>query len=278
MPDINIKDAADFWKATGSIQSLSHTKAYSELLKYAIIFKEREKEEYKKFGMTWEQYCTEIIGEPKRTVNEKLKDIRPIVDSFQASLAQISSIPFNKIRYLGRISGGEGANLPTIENDKLIIDGASIPITSENKDEIEAAIDALIDAHKQEKEALQKKLDNQEKKFERNVEERTKELAAELEDTKAAKEHFKDEIDRLKPYDIEQMDISEADDLIREIQDISVKFEVKVRKFQIFVKDQRLEESLELQVEIQNHLYRTYRAIKDLREEWDTEFYPDIEE
>src|SRR6056297_686086 len=88
-------------KALGVLQKINYDQAHNELLKYAMLYQVRESKEYKAGGLTWEQFCEEV-GEPKRTVNEKLKDIGPLVDNFQASLAHFSSVPFNKIRYLGK--------------------------------------------------------------------------------------------------------------------------------------------------------------------------------
>ena len=81
-------------KALGVLQKINYDQAHNELLKYAMLYQVRESKEYKACGLTWEQFCNEI-GESKRTVNDKLKDIAPLVDNFQAILAHFSNVPFN---------------------------------------------------------------------------------------------------------------------------------------------------------------------------------------
>jgi len=264
MTDIKIKDLLEFGKSIGGIQTLTHMSAYSDLLKYATIFQVRENEEYKKIGITWEQYCTDIIGEPKRTVNDKLKDIKPLVDNFRGSLARISKLPFNKIRYLGRTMG---QNLPTIENNTLIIDNTPIPITSDNKEEIEAAIDTLIDTHKQEKKDLQKNLEKQKSNTDKIINEETKGL-------KIERDALVKQVERLKPYDIEEKDETWSAEYLEKMERLCSEFEFAARHF---IVDERLKENFPLMAQSASKIYSMNKAISELRIFWEEEFALDNE-
>lgn len=134
-------------QAMGILKKIEYDQAHNELLKTVALLKLRESKEYKKGGLTWEQFCTEVLGEPKRTIDERIADVRPLLDDFGRIFAQIAGMPFSKIRLLGRSIGRESAQ---IEDGTLLIDGEKIPLTPEHKDEIEAAIDALRDSHKKE--------------------------------------------------------------------------------------------------------------------------------
>src|SRR6056297_1477881 len=117
-------------KALGVLQKINYDQAHNELLKYAMLYQVRESKEYKAGGLTWEQFCEEV-GELRRSIDRKLKDIEPFVDNFQDKLSQFSKIPFNKIRYLGKIMGQDWDNLSQNTGNSIIINEKSIPITPE---------------------------------------------------------------------------------------------------------------------------------------------------
>lgn len=274
-----IEDIREESKALGVLQMIKYNNAHNELIKYAMLYQVKKSKEYKKSGMTWQEFC-DSLGEPRKTIEDKLSDILPLVEKCSADFASFARVPFNKIRYLGRSVAAESAN---IDNNALIIDETIIPLTSDNKEEIEAAIDTLIETHKQEKETLQKKLKKHEGRLKENVEEQTKGLMRERDNAIAAMDKYKEEADRLKPFDITEVDIPEVKEFIKQIHDISIKFELAIRKFTNFINDERLnkelkeklEEDMSSQAEIEKYLFRTYRNIKDLRMEWDDEFYPE---
>jgi hypothetical protein len=266
-----IEDIREESKALGVLQKINYDSAHNDLLKYATLYQVRETKEYRKGGMTWEQFC-EKIGESKRTVNDKLKDIRPLVENFQASLAHFSKVPFNKIRYLGRSVQADSAQ---IDGDTLLIDGVKISLAADNKEEITTAIDTLIETHKEEKQTLQKSLEKQKKKLDDNVKEETKGLAEERDHAIAARDKYKEEVDRLKPFDIAEKDVSWSVEHLENMHDICIKFTVAVKKF---TKDERLQEDMTLQAKAEEQIFLMYQMIKDLRMDWDSEYYPNIED
>jgi len=133
-------------KVIGVLQKISYDNAHNKMLKYAILYQVRQSKSYKKGGLTWETFC-ECIGEERRNVERILKDLKPVYDEFQDKLSSFINMPFNKIRYLGRAKTGQKA---CFENGCLVFDGEKIPITPENREEIEAAIDTIKDANKKE--------------------------------------------------------------------------------------------------------------------------------
>lgn len=140
--------------ALGILQKIKYDNANNELLKHLILYQLKKNKEYLKGGMTWEEFC-KSIGEPRRTLEEKLKDISPFVDNLTASFAAFSEVPFNKIRYLGRSIAAESAGF---DGNCLIIEDVKIALKPENKDDIEALIDNL-------KETQKKKLEEQNAKI-----------------------------------------------------------------------------------------------------------------
>lgn len=139
-------------QAIGILKKIEYDKVHNELLKYVVLLRLRESKEYSQGGMTWAQFCEDIVGEPKRTVNEKIADIRPFADRVWANFAQITGVTFSKIRYLGRSVGRESAQ---IEDDAIVFEDQRIPITPEHKDDIEALIDSIKESHKKQIEEQQ---------------------------------------------------------------------------------------------------------------------------
>jgi len=250
-------------RALGVLQKIKYDQAHNELLKYATLFQVRENKEYKQGGMTWEEFCNEI-GEPKKTVNTKLKDIRPLVDNFQASLARFSKVPFNKIRYLGRSLRAESAQ--TDENS-ISIDGVTISLEADNKDEISAAIDTLIETHKKEQKDLKNKLQKARKNTDKIVEEETKGLTAE-------RDALVKEVARLKPLDIEDRDITWCETYLKDLTGLCIDFEKGIRKM---VMDNRIHEDMHVQAKCESMINLMARATRDLQREWDQEFNSDDE-
>ena len=136
-------------QAIGILKKIEYDNAHNEMLKYVVLARLRQSKDYKNGGLTWAEFCDEVVGENRRTVDEKILDIKPLADNFGRIFAQISGVSFSKIRYLGKSIGQESAQ---IEDGMLIVDDQRIPLTPEHKDEIEALIDSLKDTARQERE------------------------------------------------------------------------------------------------------------------------------
>lgn len=243
-------------RVIGVLQKINYDKAHNELLKYAMFFQVRQRKEYKKEGMTWEQFC-EAAGENVRNVNRILKDVRPIYEQFQDNLSCFSEVNFNKIKYLGRSFQD---NLS--QNGELILGGDHIPLTPDNKDEIEAAIDTLIESHKKEQKDLKAKLNKARKNTERIIEEETKGL-------KAERDALVKEVGRLKEFDPAEKDISWAEEYLSGLKDLVAQFDVGVRRM---VMDERLHDAMDVQARCQVFIDTMVRQAKGLQRDWDAQF------
>ncbi len=131
--------------AMGILKKIEYDNAHNEFLEHAVLHNIKQAKEYKNRGMTWKQFC-EALGKSVRSVDAILNDITPLVEKFSASFADLSGINFSKIRYLGR---SISANSAEIDQNGIIIDGETIPISAEYKDDIEAYIDSLKTSEKQ---------------------------------------------------------------------------------------------------------------------------------
>lgn len=164
-------------QAIGILKKIEYDTLHNEMLKYVVLLKLRDSKEYKQGGMTWAQFCEDVVGEPKRTVDEKIADIRPLADKVWGVFAQMTGVTFSKIRYLGRQIG---QGVAQIEDNTLIVDDQRIPISPEHKDDIAALIDSLKESHKQvveEKDATLRAKDKLLKAKEQLINRQEKEIA-----------------------------------------------------------------------------------------------------
>ncbi|MDY6791540.1 MAG: hypothetical protein SWH54_09750 [Thermodesulfobacteriota bacterium] len=135
-------------EALGKIKAMDCNIAFNKMLKYAALYNIKKSKEYRKGSLTWDDFCTKAVGQSVSTVDRTLKDIKPIYDNFSGKLTEFLGMPFNKIRYLGRLMSEKSGKLPDFKDGALNFDGKKIPLTPENKDDIEAAIDALKESQK----------------------------------------------------------------------------------------------------------------------------------
>lgn len=245
-------------RALGILQKISYDNAHNELLKYAMLYQIKQSKEYKKDGMTWEQFC-EAAGENVRNVHRVLKDLKPVYDRFSDNLSCFLSVPLNKIRYLGKEFSD---NLSENKDGHLILGEEKIPLTPDNKDEIEAAIDTLIESHKKEKQTLKKQVKRYKNQSDKVVAEEVKGLTAE-------RDALVKEVARLKEFDPAEKDISWAEAYLAELKDLVAQFEVGVRRM---VMDERLHEAMDLQAQCQVFIDTMVRQARGLQQDWDAEF------
>lgn len=259
-----VEDKVEEARAIGILQTIEHDMAYKNLLKYAVLYQTREKKSYKKRGMIWEVFCSNVVKESARNVNRKLDDLSTIYNNFQDNLSGFLGLPFNKIRYLGKSLSSKTDNLSGFEDNAIIIDGVRIPLSAENKDEIEAAIDALKAANEEEKEKV-KKL---EKNIERTVKEETRGLTAE-------RDLLIQENKRLKAFAPDDKEPSEWSlEQAQAVDDACAEFDLCVRSF---VFDKRLKGEYKLQAHVEAALTRAERSIRGLIRQWYEEIDPQTE-
>lgn len=138
-------------QAHGALQAIETNIAFQELLKAVTLQRIKQNKEYKAGGMTWVDFC-ESLGLSWRTVDLMLEDLRPIMDTFSAKIADFSGMPFSKIRMLGK---QVSANLAEIKDNCLLYGDESIPLTPEYRDDLQALIDRIGEESKEKIETLE---------------------------------------------------------------------------------------------------------------------------
>lgn len=204
---IKLEAKAEASKTEGFFQKMALDMGFNKILTYAKLYEVHTNKTHQKLGMTWEQFCeTYVTGVSRRTVERIMKDLRPIFDNFSGQLTGLVGVPFNKIRYLGRNFSEKHDNLTGFEDGNIVIDGVKIPLSAENKDEIEAAIDGLKESHIRQKEDHEAKLKAKDRVLEekeRVIQKQEKDLAKIQRDAKArgfepGEENFIQRIENLK--------------------------------------------------------------------------------
>ena len=252
-------------ESLGILKKIKYDMAHNEMLKYTVLYQIKEKKEHLKGGMTWKEFC-ESIGEPDRTVDRILKEIKPIVEAFSANLANLIGMPLSKIRYLG---SSVSANLADFDGESIIYEGRKIPITPENKEDIEALIEALKETHQKEKTELQSKLNRLENNKDRIIKEETETL-------KTERDALIKENQQLKVFDIEDKDPEWSLEQIKVIEKAAHDFNLLCRKF---ILDDRLDDDLHLQGKVQASMTEARNAVRNLEQLWNERFnsYDDIQ-
>jgi len=130
-------------QAIGILKKIDFDTESNELLRYAVLMRIKQSKSYRKGGLTWDDFCEQIAHEPRRTVDRKLEESRPVLDRFSANLAEISGVDFSNIRMLGR---AVSANLAEITDDAVIIIGDNrVPIAPEYASDIKELIEGMKD-------------------------------------------------------------------------------------------------------------------------------------
>jgi len=251
-------------EAIGVLKKIRFDKAQNDVLKYAVLHKIKENKAYKKVGKTWEEFCDEI-GEARKTVDTILKDAGPLLDRLSAESANLLGMPLSKIRYLGKSISGRSANL---SGNALVFEGREIPLTPENKDDIEEVIDTIKETHKQEKKDLQKKLEREAKKKE-------KILKADIENLTLEKRGLLEDNKRLSVFEKKQKtdeDIEWCERQMAEIEKACDTFAILCEKFII---DERLEDDIARQAKVEAYIERARLSLRNLYRDWVDQFIPD---
>ncbi|TAN40769.1 MAG: hypothetical protein EPN22_16860 [Nitrospirae bacterium] len=128
----------------GTIKAMNFMRSLSDITVLVKLKELKESNHYKASFSTWEETC-EAMGLKRRTVDEKLADLEPFRDDFLGNFASFFSNDFRKIKYLGKAVSAESAK---IEDNAILYNGETIPVTPEHADEIQALIEKLEDDYK----------------------------------------------------------------------------------------------------------------------------------
>lgn len=141
-------------RAMGFLDKTRMDDSYNKLLYHLTMFRIREEKLYRPAFKTWDEFC-DANGYLKRTVDRYLADLRPLLEEFQDNFSQIFTMPFSKIRYLGKQLG---TKVSQIEDGEIVFGDTRIPLKPENKPDIEALIDEMKSSSKKAIDALESEL------------------------------------------------------------------------------------------------------------------------
>jgi Cu2+-containing amine oxidase len=174
-------------------------------------------------------------------------------------MTSLLGMPFSKIRYLGR---SVVVKMTEIEDGAIVVDGTSIPLTLDNKDEIEAAMDALKETSQREKIALQEKIKKLKKEKNAVVQEENIGL-------KRENEALISENTRLKVFDPKDKDRTWSVKQMKKIQGAAAGF---ISACRLFVLDERIDQDFKLQAEVEGYMTQAELGLQELRRLWTDRF------
>jgi hypothetical protein len=250
------------------IQTTGCNIAFNQLLRYAEFYKVKQAKEYRKQGRTWAEFCSEH-GEECRTIDNILKDLRPVYENFSEKISIFLNMPLSKIRYLGKGLSEFSEKFSETEDGALLIDGQKIELTPENKDEIEAAIDAMQETHANETKALKADVKKYKNNAEKMVAEETKALNLE-------RKALIERVDRLEKFAPDDKDPETwMIDQMKVIEKMVLEFDVACRRV---VMDERIVDNMPVIGQVEGLMQSVELALKMLRDTWTERFLADWEE
>ncbi|MHB8123762.1 MAG: hypothetical protein ACYDG4_16615 [Desulfuromonadaceae bacterium] len=146
---------ANVYEMAGKIKTTNFFKTQADFFNLLMLKKVKDSKEYReRAGLTWEQFC-DHIGVNRRTVDRQLEDLEPFRVEFLDTFANFSGVTINKIKYLG-IAVNE--KLVTVSENAITINGETIPLDAEHKDDIQAILETLEEDHRKKTEELEASL------------------------------------------------------------------------------------------------------------------------
>ena len=108
----------------------------------------REGGEYKKLGLTWDEFCKERAGVSRAQADRLINQLEEFGPNYfrMSELIQISSETYRLIA-------------DSVSGDGIVVDGKAIPLTPENRSKVVAAVEGLRQKAKPLSETLAKRLD-----------------------------------------------------------------------------------------------------------------------
>lgn len=151
----------------GALKKCAMDKAYNDLFTALILHRAKESRSYKEEGLTWDEFC-ESVNIPRRTADQILEDIRPIVDRFSAGFADFSGLKLNEIRRLGC---AVSADLAEITTTGIVYEGEVFEYKKEDLKELldrfEGSYKARLEDQKRQAEEDRKRVEEEKQRLER---------------------------------------------------------------------------------------------------------------
>lgn len=156
----------------GRIQSATFNEKQQRLMKLIWLKQVKDGRIYKKMrGLdTWVKFC-EACGEKWRTIDDSLQDLSVFADEFLTETVKLGWTP-SEVKRLSRAVLADNSELTeTVNSDAITIDGKTVPLDADHKDEIMELVADVLDRARKEA-----------KKVGRELAEAEKEHAAEVKD------------------------------------------------------------------------------------------------
>ncbi len=122
---IDLDAAKEDYEAIGFIKCADMDIEFKKLMKYLTIYKILKAKDYRKAGMTKEQFL-DAIGEPYKTTDRVLDDVAPIYEAFSDKMSNFFGLKFNEIKLLGKTKLDKMSNF---EGEYIIYKGEKIHIS-----------------------------------------------------------------------------------------------------------------------------------------------------
>lgn len=197
------------FRSAGAVDALRMMSSHTQMLMWVTLYKVKKRKEYKGRGVTWEQFCDRVVGIPKRTVDQKLMDIRPVIEQYEADLNNLVGFSHSQIKLIGRAVGDGDAKM---DGDEIVYDGERYPLKPESKNDIMALLNHIKEDHQRRLEEADDKVADMEQRLKAKdqMAKKSREEAAELKerlerrDLDAQAEEFENADEQMKIARIEQ--------------------------------------------------------------------------
>lgn len=150
------------YRAAGAIDALRMMSSHTQMLMWVTLYKVKKRKDYKARGVTWDQFCDEILGMRKRTVDQKLLDIRPVIEQYDADLNNLVGFSHSQIKLIGRAVGDGDAQM---DGDEIVYDGERYPLKPESKNDIMALLNHIKEDHQRRIEEADDKVSDMEQRL-----------------------------------------------------------------------------------------------------------------
>jgi hypothetical protein len=192
---------ARYHEAVGQIKTANMFAEFARVSELVWIQQMRDTKAYKEVG-TWETFC-ESIGYTRQHVEDQLKNLSAFGEKFTQTVCALG-VGYRDLRKLRQLTHD---GTVTIDAEAVTINGETIPLDSDHKEDLQAAIEKIIE----EQARMKEEQAAQEKAFKRVQE-----------DTHKSVTKLQKELDRLEKSAKAKELLPEEDAVLSKIADLGV--------------------------------------------------------
>lgn len=145
-----MKDAA---RLIGVAQGLDLGGRSSQVYTILAIQQIKDHKAYRAYGMNWETFCLEVLGRPRTSVDEDLRNLSVFGQEFMETAERIS-LGRAAMRALRRLP--DDARPRVLPSGELEVGEHRVPLDAEHRDQIEDLLEQVVDGQKRLEERIQK--------------------------------------------------------------------------------------------------------------------------